>query len=437
MKQINIGILGFGVVGTGVATLLTEKKALLESRIGAVLNLKYLVDIDTTTNRGVDLGKTLLISDSSRVFEDPDIDIVVELIGGETIARELILSALNHKKHVITANKALMASHGNELVKTARRNRMDLAFEASTGGCMPIIKTLRESLVANDINSMMAILNGTCNYILTRISSDGSSFETALKKAQELGFAEADPFLDIEGHDTAHKLAILNSLAHGMEMNLEDIHVEGITRITPLDIAYAKTFGYTIKLLAISKIHENHIEARVHPTMIPDSHPLSHIDHSMNAIAIDADATGKTMLYGHGAGMMPTASAVMSDIADIARNLMSNTKRRVPILGYPEDNIRKIPILPIQQLQTRYYMRFTVQDHPGVLSRISGVLGDRNISINSVNQKGKTTAGDVPVVMITHHAREADIQQALKDISNFDFILDAPVVIRIEDNNGA
>lgn len=436
MKTINIGILGFGIVGTGVATLLIRKKNLLESRIGAKLNLKYVADIDTATDRGIDLGNTRLVNDATIVIEDPDIDIIVETIGGKTFAREFILKSLEKGKHVVTANKALLASYGNDLVKTASQNQVDLAFEASTGGCMPIIKALRESLVANDITSMSAILNGTCNYILTKISKDGSEFETALKKAQELGFAEAEPSLDIEGHDTAHKLAILNSLAHGMEINLDDIHVEGITQITPMDIQFARSFGYTIKLLAISKIHENFVEARVHPTMILNSNPLSHVDKSMNAIVIDADATGKTMLYGHGAGMMPTASAVLSDIADIARNIISNTKRRVPILGYPENNIKKLPVMPIQELVTRYYLRFTVQDHPGVLSKISGILGELNISINSVNQKGKNSHGSVPVVMITHLAKEENIQKALEAISVYDFILSKPVVIRIEDNNG-
>ncbi len=280
------------------------------------------------------------------VLTDPEIDVVVELIGGQTTAKEFILTALQNGKHVVTANKALLAACGNELMETARNNRADLMFEASCGGCMPIIKTFRESLVANDIKSMSAILNGTCNYILSRISREGCTFEEALKKAQELGFAEAEPSLDVDGHDTAHKLAILNALAHGMEINLFDIHVEGIRRITPMDIEFARSFGYTIKLLAIGKRHGDFVEARVHPTMIDNANPLSHVDHSMNAIAIDADATGKTMLYGHGAGMMPTASAVLSDIADIARNIISGTTGRVPILGYPQEISVKFPFCP-------------------------------------------------------------------------------------------
>ena len=433
METINIGIIGFGIVGAGVAKLLKEKKQLLESRIGAVLNLKTIADIDTTTDRGIDIGTTTLVWDANQIIDDPKIDIIVETIGGETIARQFILKSLENKKHVVTANKALLANYGNDLVRTARKNLVDLGFEASCGGCMPIIKSLRESLVANDIKSMSAILNGTCNYILTKISKDGSDFEDALKDAQELGYAEAEPSLDIDGFDTAHKLAILNSLAHGMEINLKDIHVEGIRNITPVDIEFARSFGYTIKLLAIGKIHEDHVEARVHPTMIPGSNPLSHVDKSMNAIAIDADATGQTMLYGHGAGMMPTASAVLSDIADIARNIISGTKRRVPILGYPEDNIKPIPILPMEELYTRYYLRFEAQDHPGVLSKISGILGENNISIKSVHQKGRKTNGKVPVVMISHMAKEAWVQQALKQISKTDSVVGDPIVIRIEE----
>jgi len=435
MKIIHIGILGYGVVGTGVAKLLKQKKQLLESRIGAVLNLKTIADIDTITDRGVDLGSTSLVSDANLIINDPKIDIIVETIGGKTIAKKFIMDSLENKKHVVTANKALLASFGNDLVKTARNNQVDLGFEASCGGCMPIIKSLKESLVANDINSMSAILNGTCNYILTKISRDGSGFEEALKAAQKLGYAEAEPSLDIDGYDTAHKLAILNSLAHGMEINLKDIHVEGIRNITPVDIQFARSFGYTIKLLAIGRIRGDYVEARVHPTMISSSNPLSHVDMSMNAIAIDADATGQTMLYGHGAGMMPTASAVLSDIADIARNIISGIKRRVPILGYPEDNIKPIRILPMAELYTRYYLRFEAQDHPGVLSKISGILGENNISIKSVHQKSRKTNGKVPVVMITHIAKEAWVQKALKQISKTDSIVGDPIVIRIEETD--
>jgi homoserine dehydrogenase len=435
MKEINIGILGCGIIGTGVAKILIEKKDLLSKRIGTTLNLKYVSDLDITSKRDVEFKKDVLISDSEKIINDPDISIIVELIGGETIAKDFIIQALKNKKHVVTANKALLSIHGNELVKIARENEVDLAFEASTAGCIPIIKTLKESHIGNDIRSISAILNGTCNYILTKITKQGISFDEALKNAQEKGFAEADPTLDIEGDDTAHKLAILNAIAHGIEFNLKDIHVEGIKRITPLDIQFAAEFGYTIKLLAISKFDHGKIEARVHPTMIPKSSPLSNVDGSMNAVVIDGDATEQTMLYGHGAGMMPTASAVINDIADISRTFLAGSKRRTPILGFPEKNIKKAEILPMQDLKTRYYLRCFAQDHPGVLSKISGILGEESISIESVHQKGENANGTVPIVMVTHSALEKNMLNAIKKLSLLDSIPEEPYLIRIENNN--
>ncbi|MCK5542044.1 MAG: homoserine dehydrogenase [Desulfobacterales bacterium] len=434
MNEINIGILGCGVIGTGVAKILIEKSDLLSKRTGTKLNLKYISDLDTNRERDVKFDKGVLISDSEKIINDPEINIIVELIGGQTIAKEFIIKALKNGKHVVTANKALLSTHGNELVKIARENQVDLAFEASTAGCIPIIKTLKESHIGNHIKSISAILNGTCNYILTKISKQGFSFEQALKTAQEKGFAEADPTLDIEGIDTAHKLAILNTIAHGIDFNLEDIHVEGISRITPLDIQYASELGYTIKLLAISKFNPDNIEARVHPTMIPVSNPLSNVDNSMNAVVVDGDATGHTMLYGHGAGMMPTASAVINDIADISRTFLAGSKRRTPILGFPEKNIKKAVILPMKNLTTRYYLRCIAEDHPGVLSKVSGILGDEGISIETVHQKGMKSNGTVPVVMVTHIAKEENMLKALNKISQLDSIPEEPYLIRIEDN---
>ncbi len=435
MKEINIGILGCGVVGTGVSKLLMEKRELLESRIGVPVNLKYVADLDTETDRGITFEEGVFISDADIVLNDPDTDIIVELIGGKTVAKDFTLKALEKGKHVVTANKALIASFGNLIVKTARENEVDFAFEASVGGCMPIIKSIRESLVANRIDAMTGIVNGTCNYILTKITQEGCLFDAALKEAQQKGYAEADPFLDVEGHDSAHKLAILISLAYGMEINLDDIHVEGISKITPIDIEFAGEFGYTIKLLAISKNNTQTVEARVHPTMIPKTNPLSHVNGSMNAITVKGDATGQTMLYGAGAGMMPTASAVVSDIADIVRNIMTGSKRRVPILGSPEENIKIIPILPITEISTCYYIRLAAVDHPGVLSKISGILGNHGISIKSVHQKGRISSGTVPIVMITHKAMEKEVQKALQEISSLDAIPDEPVVIRIEEED--
>lgn len=433
-KNIEIGILGCGIVGTGVAKLLIEKQALLESRIGARLNLKYVADLDTKTDRGIVFDEGVFITDANTVLDDPAIDIVIETIGGKGIAKDFILKALENGKHVVTANKALLASFGNLLVETAVKNNVELGFEASVGGCMPVIKTIRESLVGNRINGITGILNGTCNYILTKMSNEGCSFDKALEEAQALGFAEADPFLDVEGGDSAHKLAILNSLAYGMEINLDDIHVEGITKITPIDIEFAKEFGYTIKLLAISKNNSDKVEARVHPAMIPDSNPLSHVEGSMNAVVIDADSTGQTMLYGQGAGMMPTASAVTCDIVDIVRNMMTGATHRVPILGYPVANIRPIPLLCLKEISTPYYFRFDAADKPGVLSEISGILGKCGISIKIVHQKESQSNGSVPIVMITHLAKEENAQEALKKIAALDSSMNPPVVIRIEES---
>ncbi len=435
MKKINVGLLGCGTIGTGVAKILIENKALLLSRVGTVLNLKYVADIDLETDRGIPFDDGVFISDAFKVVDDPDIDIVVEMIGGEGIAKDLILRAMDNGKPVVTANKALLAGHGNTLFRAAMDNGVDLAFEASVGGCMPIIKSLRESLVGNHIQSMAGILNGTCNYILSRSAEDGSSFEDVLAEAQKNGFAEADPTLDIEGIDTAHKLAILTSLAYGMEINYKDIYIEGISKITAMDIEFAREFGYRIKLLAITKDTGDAVEARVHPTMIPFTNPLSGVNGVLNAVTITGDAVGDMMLYGYGAGMMPTASAVVGDIVDIARNLLTDAKSRIPLLSYQMDRIRKIPVRPIDGISIHYYFRFSALDRPGVLSKISGILGDNEISIKSVQQKGRKTNGAVPIVMLTHLAREADVQKALTDILNLDVVSDRPVLIRIEDEN--
>jgi homoserine dehydrogenase len=432
--KINIGLLGCGTVGTGVAKLLIENKQLLTARVGADLNLKWVADIDIEIDRGIQLPAGTLVSDAQKVVDDPEIDIIIEMIGGEGIAKDFILKAIENGKHIVTANKALLATQGNELFTAAAHKGVDLAFEASVGGCMPTIKSMRESLVGNHIKAMTGILNGTCNYILSKITDEGISFEAALDQAKVQGYAEADPTLDIEGFDTAHKIAILSALAYGMEINLADVYVEGISRITPLDIAFAEQFGYRIKLLAISKFQNDRVEARVHPTMIPFNNLLTHINGTVNAITVSGDAVGDILLYGHGAGMMPTASAVISDVVDIARNILSGTARRVPPLSYQREYIRKIPILPIDDLVTHYYFRFAALDRPGVLSTISGILGKYDISIQSVHQKGRKTNGSVPVVMLSHLIKESDVKQALSEISALDVVSDEPVLIRIEDD---
>ena len=390
--------------------------------------------IDIKTDRGVRISEAVFTTDAQKVVNDPDIDIIVEMIGGQGIAKDLILKAIENDKHVVTANKALLASQGNALFAAAAQKKVDLAFEASVGGCMPTIKSIRESLVGNHIRSMTGILNGTCNYILSKITNEGITFEAALAQAQRQGYAEADPTLDVEGYDTAHKLAILSALAYGMEINLQDVYIEGISRITPLDISFAEQFGYRIKLLAISKFLNDKVEARVHPTMIPFDNLLTNITGTVNAITVSGDAVGDILLYGHGAGMMPTASAVVSDIVDIARNILSGASERIPALSYQRDCIRRIQILPMDELVTHYYFRFSALDRPGVLSTISGILGKYDISIQSVHQKGRKTNGSVPVVMLSHLVREADVKQALKEISALDVVGNEPVLIRIEDD---
>ena len=432
MKEINVGILGLGTVGTGIARILLDNGALIASRLGTKLVLKKAADIDLKRDRSIQFDDGILTSNPLEVVNDPEIDIVLEMIGGETIAKELILKAIDNGKHIVTANKALLASSGNELFKTAAEKGVSIAYEPSVGGCMPIIKTIRESLAGNRIGSISGILNGTCNYILSKITNEGVSFADALTEAQAEGFAEADPTLDIEGSDTAHKLAILSSIAYGSEINLNDIYVEGISKITPMDIEFADQSGYRIKLLAITKFNGHAIEARVHPTMIPFSNPLSNVNGSLNAVTLSGDAVGDIMLYGHGAGMLPTASAAISDTIDIARDLIFNTHNRVPMLSFQMERIRQIPIQPIDEISTHYYVRFSAIDQPGVLSKISGILGDHQISIKSVHQYEQKLNGAVPIFMLTHQACEAEIQKALSKISSMDSITTPPSLIRIE-----
>jgi len=437
MKKINLGLLGFGTVGTGVVKIIKENRGIIASRLGAELNLKTIADIDIRTNRGVRISKNVLVKDAHKVVDDPDIDIIIEMIGGKKAARDLILKAIKNGKHVVTANKALIAEQGQALFNAAAKKGVELAFEASVGGCMPIVKSIREALVGNHIQSMTGILNGTCNYILSKITDDGSTFKDALAEAQANGYAEADPTLDVEGIDAAHKLAILSTLAYGMKIDFNKIYVEGITHITPLDIAFAGEFGYRIKLLAISKDRGDAIELRVHPTMIPVDNLLSNVNGSLNALTVSSDRAGDILLYGHGAGMMPTASAAVSDIVDIARNILSGAKGRIPLLSYHKGMVRKVSIMSVNSIQTNYYFRFSALDRPGVLSKISGVLGKHGISIKSVHQKGRRIESSVPIVMLTHLARESDVKKALAKIHKLDVIKGKPTVIRIEGESEA
>ncbi|MEA3332030.1 MAG: homoserine dehydrogenase, partial [Pseudomonadota bacterium] len=357
----------------------------------------------------------------------------IELIGGYEPARTFVSRALQSKQSVVTANKALLAKHGNELFSLARENGVDFYYEASVAGGIPIIKVMRESLAGNQINSVCGILNGTCNYILSKMGDEGADFSEVLQKAQDLGYAEADPTFDIEGIDTAHKLAILTSLAFATPIDYDKIHVEGISAVKPVDFAFAREFGYKIKLLAIAKKEDDCIETRVHPTMIPEKHMLAKIDDVFNAVFVNADALGPSLYYGQGAGMMATASAVVGDLVDIARNCLDNGLQRIPDLGFQSTAIKPQTYRPMSEIVSQYYLRFSAHDKTSVLSRIAGILGHNEISIASVIQQGRGPGGEtVAIVMQTHKAKEKDLRAALAEIDKLSIIAAPTTVIRME-----
>ncbi len=435
VREISLGLIGFGTIGTGVIKLLQDNGELIKARLGARLVIKMVGDLDLHTPRLVALEPRLLTTDVKSIINDPAIDIIVELMGGYEPARSFILAALHNKKHVVTANKALLATHGNEIFSVAEQQGVNIGYEASVGGTIPIIKTLKESLVANRIRSIIGIVNGTANFVLTKMTDEGKAFDVVLSEAQSLGFAEANPTYDIEGIDAAHKLTIMLSLAYGKKVDLEEIYREGISHITRQDIEFARELGYRIKLLAIARENGGVVEARLHPTMIPFDHLLANVGANFNAFHIDGDASGPIFLYGQGAGMLPTASAVVSDIVDIAREIMKGVSCLKPARAYPEQESESIVLLPMDEICTNYYFRFAAIDRPGVLSQISGILGNRNIGIAAVIQKGRRQSGAVPLVITTHKAREKDVQEALVEIDKLDVVLDKTMVIRIEDNN--
>ncbi len=426
MKQIKIGIIGFGTVGRGLAEVLYSQKERLIKRTGMSITLSKVADLSLTELPEKFQGVTL-VRDAGEILHDPDIDIVVELIGGIEPAKTFVLEAIAAGKHVVTANKALLSQEGKDIFAAASLKGVEVGFEASVGGGIPVIKSLREGLVANKILSIMGIMNGTANYILTKMTEEGVPFAEVLKEAQEKGFAEADPTYDVEGIDTAHKLAILMSMAYGMNITHNEIVTEGISQIEPLDIELAREFGCRIKLLAISRNHGEHVEARVHPTMVPESHLLASINGAYNAIHFTGDTVGNVLLYGLGAGMVPTGSAVAADVVDIARNIKAQSIGRVPPLSYLPENIQALRVTPMDELYGPYYFRFTVKDEPGVLAEIAGILGRHGISLESVVQKGRKKTGAVPLVMLTHDARESSVIEALKEISQLETVV-APVV---------
>ena len=430
MKQIGVGILGFGTVGAGVADGLLKHREVMAKRLGVDIVLKKIADLDITTDRGIAVPAGILTTDAAAVIADGDIQIVVETIGGTGIARKFVLDALNAKKCVVTANKKLLAECGREIFDTAAANGVDIYFGASVGGGIPIIRVLREGLAGNDIESIHGILNGTCNYILTRMENEGLPFDAVLKDAQKLGYAEANPSLDIDGFDTAHKACILAALAFGFQPRIDQVQVEGIRNLAGEDVKYAADFGYRIKLLACVARRGEEVEVGVHPTLVPFSHMLSNVNDAFNAAMVKGDMSDYTMYYGRGAGRAPTASTVIGDIGDIARNLAhgeTRYARAVPTYGEGRARLR-----PAGEISSKFYIRFLVEDKAGAFGTIASILGRHSVSISAASQKAGSIGNQpVPVVVLTHAARAADLAEALSEIKQSGVIGCEPVSLRI------
>lgn len=428
-QQVNVGIIGLGTVGTGVARVLLQQRELLETRTQVLFNLKAISELDWEKERDIDLSTVKCTTNADELLNDPDIDVIVETIGGFEPAFSFVSKALKNRKHVVTANKALIATRGRELFEIAQENDVKILFEASVGGGIPIIQGLREGLIANNIERIYGILNGTSNYILTKMHKENLEFSEALKGAQENGFAEADPTLDISGGDAAHKLTILSSIASNSFVSFESLYVEGITGITKVDINFAKSLGYTIKLLAVYRVFNGGLDLRVHPTLVENKHLLAAVSNEMNAILVKGDFVGNTMFYGPGAGERPTASAIISDIVALAYDLLlKDEKYRTPTIKTTTD----AKLIPIDEITNRFYLRFFTRDIPGVLTKISGVLAEYGISISSMVQL-ETHEKDnyIPIVLLTHEALEKSMKQALEKIIKFEFVKDDYLRLRI------
>jgi homoserine dehydrogenase len=428
MKTINIGIIGLGNVGSEVARILLARRGFLVKKAGSALKLKYICDVVASKKGSVGKGP-IFTKDVRRVINDPDVDIVVELIGGIHPAKELIISAMRNGKHIVTANKALLAQEGPAIFKVAKDCGVDIYFEASVLAGVPIIKVLREGFSGDRINAILGIVNGTCNFILTKMTEEGASFSQALKEAQSKGYAEARPALDISGMDSAHKLVLLTLLSFGRFVRLQDIYVEGITEVSANDIAYADEFGYLIKLLAIAKLSEGRLEVRVAPTLLAKDHLLAGVRGVYNAALVEVDLAGGILFNGRGAGSSAAASAAVSDIVDLARNINSGSPRRVPEYCQASSSIK---LRGINEIESRYYIRFSVIDKPGVLAKISGILGKHGISIASVAQKERREKQIVPVVIMTHEAKEWSLRLALSEIDRLAVVKAKSVAIRVE-----
>jgi len=438
-NPLKLGIAGLGTVGAGVLELMACNGSSMSSRAGRKIEVSGVCALDKRKNRSVDISNFRWVDDPVSLAQSNETDVFVELIGGEEgAARASVAAALKAGKHVVTANKALLALHGDEIFSAAEQKGVDVAFEAAVGGGIPVLRALREGLSANRIQAVEGILNGTTNYVLTQMEQTAEDFEVVLKRAQELGYAEADPTFDVEGVDAAHKLALLTSMAFGSELDFKSIPTEGISKLVPLDLELAAEFGYRIKLLGIAKAHRDaegveRIEARVHPTLIPETSLLARVDGAMNAIAVHGDAVGPTLFYGAGAGELPTASAVVADLVEIAREIRRGGAGRVAPLSYLPEALRALPLLPMGEIYGRCYLRFTAVDRPGVLANLTGVLGEHEIGTESVIQKGR--GGDsVPVLVRTHPVREAAIRSALEEIDRLPDVTAPTRLIRIEED---
>ena len=435
MKPINIGLLGVGTVGGGTAQILQGNADEIVRRAGRPIRLLVAANLDVAHARSVVGDDVRVVSDGAQVVADPEVDIVVELIGGTTIAKDLVLQAIVNGKHVVTANKKLLAEHGNEIFSLAQKHNVMVAFEAAVAGGIPIIKALREGLAANRIEWLAGIINGTSNFILSQMRDKGMSFADALADAQQLGYAEADPTFDIEGHDAGHKLTIMAAIAFGIPMRFDQCYLEGISQLSALDIQYAEELGYRVKLIGLTRRSAEGVELRVHPTLIPASLLLANVNGVMNAVLVKGDALGPTLYYGAGAGALPTGSAVVADIIDVTRLLTADPEHRVPHLAFQPDQVQPLPMLPIEQVISSYYLRISALDRAGVLADITRLLAENGISIEAVIQKGSTADASAEIVILTHRVREIQINTAINAIESLTSVDGKVVRLRMETLN--
>jgi len=434
MKPINVGLLGIGTVGGGTFTVLSRNAEEITRRAGRPIRITVVADKNVERAKEITQGKCRVTDDAFSVVSDPEVDIVIELIGGCGVAKELVLKAIANGKHVVTANKAMLAMHGNEIFTAAQNKGVMVMFEAAVAGGIPIIKALREGLTANRIEWIAGIINGTTNFILSEMRDKGLSFDTVLKEAQRLGYAEADPTFDIEGVDAAHKITILSALAFGIPMQFDKAYIEGISSLQAVDIKYAEQLGYRIKLLGIARRTPEGIELRVHPTLIPTRRLIANVEGAMNAVLVQGDAVGATLYYGKGAGAEPTASAVIADLVDVTRMHTADPENRVPHLAFQPNQLVNLPILPISEVQTSYYLRLRVQDKPGVLADITRILADEQISIDAVIQKEPDEGEDqTDLIMLTHQTREKRINAAIAKMEALPVVAGKVTRLRLEE----